>query len=155
MPRCGPRDRDAKVIVFKYKRKVRYRRKKGHRQHYTRLAITAIVLDGEEIGVVEWPGDSATVQEELPGERVSGELEEGRLEEEVAGEAESESVDEPGNEPLDEPEDVIIEGPRDEVVDEGPDGPVDEEPGVEVKDNGPIRRRAAAPATDVIVSPSG
>ncbi len=33
-----------KVIVFKYKPKVRYRRKKGHRQPYTRLAIKEIVV---------------------------------------------------------------------------------------------------------------
>ena len=33
-----------KVIVFKYKPKVRYRRKKGHRQLYTRLAIKEILL---------------------------------------------------------------------------------------------------------------
>jgi large subunit ribosomal protein L21 len=32
-----------KVIVFKYKPKVRYRRRKGHRQLYTRLAIKEIV----------------------------------------------------------------------------------------------------------------
>ena len=32
-----------KVIVFKYKPKVRYRRMKGHRQVYTRLAIKEIV----------------------------------------------------------------------------------------------------------------
>jgi large subunit ribosomal protein L21 len=35
--------RKSKVLVFKYKPKVRYRRKKGHRQHYTRLAINEIV----------------------------------------------------------------------------------------------------------------
>jgi len=35
-----------KVIVFKYKSKVRYRRKIGHRQLYTELAINNIV-DGE------------------------------------------------------------------------------------------------------------
>jgi len=33
-----------KVRVFKYKPKVRYRRKKGHRQLYTRLAIKEIML---------------------------------------------------------------------------------------------------------------
>lgn len=33
-----------KVIVFKFKPKVRYRRKKGHRQPYTRLAIKEIVV---------------------------------------------------------------------------------------------------------------
>lgn len=32
-----------KVIVFKYKPKTRYRRKTGHRQEYTRLAIKEIV----------------------------------------------------------------------------------------------------------------
>ena len=32
-----------KVIVFKYKPKVRYRKKTGHRQFYTRLAIDKIV----------------------------------------------------------------------------------------------------------------
>jgi large subunit ribosomal protein L21 len=32
-----------KILVFKYKPKVRYRRKKGHRQPYTRLAIKEIV----------------------------------------------------------------------------------------------------------------
>jgi large subunit ribosomal protein L21 len=32
-----------KVIVFKYKPRNRYRRKKGHRQQYTRLRIDEIV----------------------------------------------------------------------------------------------------------------
>jgi len=32
-----------KVIVFKYKPKVRYRKKTGHRQLYTRLAIDEII----------------------------------------------------------------------------------------------------------------
>ena len=36
-----------KVIVFKYKSKVRYRRKTGHRQIYTRLSINEIVKPGE------------------------------------------------------------------------------------------------------------
>ena len=35
--------RHAKITVFKYKRKVRYRRKRGHRQSYTRLAIDQII----------------------------------------------------------------------------------------------------------------
>ena len=33
---------DRKILVFKYKRKTRYRRKKGHRQSYTRLVIQDI-----------------------------------------------------------------------------------------------------------------
>ena len=36
-----------KVIAFKYKSKIRYRRKKGHRQIYTRLAINEIARPGE------------------------------------------------------------------------------------------------------------
>jgi|RhiMetdeSRZDD1v2_1073273.scaffolds.fasta_scaffold158557_2 large subunit ribosomal protein L21 len=32
-----------KVVVFKYKRKERYRRKSGHRHQYTRLMINSIV----------------------------------------------------------------------------------------------------------------
>ena len=38
-------DRRRKIIVFKYKSKIRYRRKRGHRQCYTRLAIDQIVLN--------------------------------------------------------------------------------------------------------------
>jgi len=35
-----------KVINFKYKAKVRYRRKRGHRQGYTKLSVTSISLGG-------------------------------------------------------------------------------------------------------------
>jgi large subunit ribosomal protein L21 len=35
-----------KIIVFKYKPKVRYRKKTGHRQRYTRLVIDKIVEPG-------------------------------------------------------------------------------------------------------------
>ena len=38
--------KDRKLIVFKYKRKTRYRRKKGHRQTYTRLLIQSIQSGG-------------------------------------------------------------------------------------------------------------
>jgi large subunit ribosomal protein L21 len=34
--------RGEKIVVFKYKRKKRYRRRTGHRQDYTRLAIREI-----------------------------------------------------------------------------------------------------------------
>ena len=36
--------KDDKVIVFKFKAKKRYRRKRGHRQSLTRLAIKEIVV---------------------------------------------------------------------------------------------------------------
>lgn len=35
-----------KVVVFKYKPKVRYRRRKGHRQQYTDLKVTGISYAG-------------------------------------------------------------------------------------------------------------
>jgi large subunit ribosomal protein L21 len=35
--------RDAKILVFKYKNKTRYRRRHGHRTQFTRLAIREIV----------------------------------------------------------------------------------------------------------------
>lgn len=34
--------RGKKIIVIKYKRKVRYHRKKGHRQHFTKVKIIKI-----------------------------------------------------------------------------------------------------------------
>ncbi len=34
--------RDKKKIVFRYHSKTRYRKKKGHRQHYTEVKITKI-----------------------------------------------------------------------------------------------------------------
>jgi large subunit ribosomal protein L21 len=34
--------RDKKIFVWKYKPKKRYRRRRGHRQYYTRLKIEAI-----------------------------------------------------------------------------------------------------------------
>jgi large subunit ribosomal protein L21 len=40
--------RAPKVVIFKYKSKVRYRRRTGHRQPFTRLAIEEIVGPGGE-----------------------------------------------------------------------------------------------------------
>ena len=37
--------KDKKIIVFKYKSKTRYRRKNGHRQPITELAIRQILTD--------------------------------------------------------------------------------------------------------------
>lgn len=38
--------KDRKIIVFKYKSKTRYRRKKSHRQTYTRVLIQDVQIDG-------------------------------------------------------------------------------------------------------------
>jgi large subunit ribosomal protein L21 len=45
--------RGKKIIVLKYKPKVRYRKKTGHRQAYTRLTIDKIVEPGASRGGVE------------------------------------------------------------------------------------------------------
>ncbi len=42
--------RARKVVVFKYKPKVRYRRKRGHRQPYTALRIERIEISGQAQG---------------------------------------------------------------------------------------------------------
>ena len=41
----GEEVKGPKVVVFRYKSKVRYRKKTGHRQKYTRLTIEKIVLE--------------------------------------------------------------------------------------------------------------
>jgi large subunit ribosomal protein L21 len=40
--------RDKKIVVFKYKAKVRTRKKTGDRQHFTRLAVTEILRPGQQ-----------------------------------------------------------------------------------------------------------
>ena len=45
--------RDKKVLVFKYKNKTRYRRRHGHRQAFTRLAIRQILTEGREAAEAE------------------------------------------------------------------------------------------------------
>ena len=45
--------RDRKILVFKYKNKTRYRRRHGHRQGFTRLAIRQILTDRREVAVEE------------------------------------------------------------------------------------------------------
>jgi large subunit ribosomal protein L21 len=57
--------RGEKIIVFRYKSKVRYRRKTGHRQALTRLRITDILVDGVSAVVAA----SAPVEEEAPARR--------------------------------------------------------------------------------------
>jgi large subunit ribosomal protein L21 len=135
-------DRDDKIIVFKYKRKVRYRRKKGHRQLYTRLAITAIMLGDEEVGVTERPDSPAPVYEEIPEAIPIAEDSpaEGPVDESVDDPedgATDELVDEGGDEVIDGPRDEIeaspqdeaIDGPRDEVEGGTQDQPADEDRG--------------------------
>ena len=61
------RGRGRKITVFKYKSKVRYRRTKGHRQHYTDLRIIDISMDGESLDAVEEQVESLDEVEETAG----------------------------------------------------------------------------------------
>ena len=99
---------DDKIIVFKYKRKVRYRRKKGHRQQYTRLMVTSIMLGDEEIGIQ----DVAETEEVVAEVFVDGDT----------GEDESETLEDDSEEFLseDDGEDAI------EVEESEEDGDLDE-----------------------------
>jgi large subunit ribosomal protein L21 len=47
--------RGPKLIVFKYKNKTRYRKKTGHRQAYTRLAIRQILIGAEPVAAAAAP----------------------------------------------------------------------------------------------------
>jgi large subunit ribosomal protein L21 len=58
--------RGEKVIVFRYKSKVRYRRKTGHRQALTRLRITDILVDGTSLGARK--AEAAPPQKAAPAE---------------------------------------------------------------------------------------
>jgi large subunit ribosomal protein L21 len=51
-----------KVINFKYKAKVRYRRKRGHRQPYTELAVREILADGASRKESETPSRRRTAR---------------------------------------------------------------------------------------------
>ena len=37
-----------KIVIFKYKQKARYRRRTGHRQHYTQLRVDGINVESSE-----------------------------------------------------------------------------------------------------------
>jgi len=45
--------KNKKIIVFKYKAKKNYRRKKGHRQPFTGIKIQEIILEGAAEGAVD------------------------------------------------------------------------------------------------------
>ena len=57
-----------KIIVFRYKRKVRYRRKTGHRQHLTRLLIKDIAREASDAAREPRGGADALDRVEHPSE---------------------------------------------------------------------------------------
>ena len=112
--------RDRKIIVFKYKRKVRYRRKKGHRQSYTRLTVREFLLEGEEAAL--WEETEAIVLEpDLP-------IEEDGAEEQLVAEAEAQGEEEGEAEEAQVEEPVVqIEGVEEPAAEgAAEEGPVDD-----------------------------
>jgi len=60
--------RDAKIVVFKYKAKTRYHRRRGHRQGYTRLAVRQILTEEAPAGVEEKPKRRRAAKEQADAE---------------------------------------------------------------------------------------
>ena len=56
--------KDRKLIVYKYKAKTRYRRKRGHRQFYTRLLIQNIELQKPRATRRRTPATAAPAENE-------------------------------------------------------------------------------------------
>ena len=110
--------RAKKIIVFKYKSKVRSRKKTGHRQNFTRLTVEQILRPGEEAKVLERKPKAAEAEVSVPDD---GNLD---TEEEVA-----EAIIELGAEAL--TAEAVIEAA--EAVEEAPK---------------PRARKAAAPVTE-------
>ncbi len=63
--RIVEQDRAKKIIVFKYKRRKRYRRKQGHRQYYTAVKVGSIGSGrlAEKIPAETAPAESPEIQE--------------------------------------------------------------------------------------------
>lgn len=70
--------RTRKLLVFKYKRRKRYRRKKGHRQYYTSVKIDHFERGGERIQGTkqEEPQDTAPITEPSEETRETAAVEE-------------------------------------------------------------------------------
>jgi large subunit ribosomal protein L21 len=60
--------RGPKAVIFKYKAKVRYRRRTGHRQPFTRLSIEEIVAPGAQSAETKKPRRSRAKKTEEESE---------------------------------------------------------------------------------------
>lgn len=100
--------RTPKVIVFRYKAKTRYRKKTGHRQHFTRVVIDDILAPGQEPKPKAAPEPVAEVPvAEAPrGRRSRKAAEAATPQEDVVAEASAPATDEGGvtqTEPTEKP----------------------------------------------------
>jgi large subunit ribosomal protein L21 len=92
--------RAKKIIVFKYKAKVRTRKKTGHRQSFTKLAVREILRPGEQ---------SKLEEQAKPRRRRKAEAE---AEEQPAAEAETPTAEMAEVEPAEAAPEVVEEAPK-------------------------------------------
>lgn len=133
------RGRGKKITVFKYKSKVRYRRKKGHRQSYTDLRIIDISVDGESLAAVDEQEESLEEADEIeetmdsvddaadesgPPEDEADDLQDDAGDDEAA--AASEQADEANEEAPDESNDSSEPEAAEEPIDASEPGAVEE-----------------------------
>jgi large subunit ribosomal protein L21 len=118
--------RGPKIIVFKYKNKTRYRRKTGHRQGYTRLAIRQI-LTGAEPAAVAAPAKArrrrAPAKPAIETEAAPPEVEEA-----APAQEQPEAAAAPVSEAPPEEQPTTEAPPEAAAEAEGPETPVAEEP---------------------------
>jgi large subunit ribosomal protein L21 len=131
--------REKKILVFKYKAKTRYRRRHGHRQGYTRLAVRQILTAAGALEAEEKPKRRAAKAEGKPARRTraaKAETEEAATETVEAG-AEA-SVEAPEAKPA-----RRTRAPKAETTTEAPPEVAEASPEAAVK---PARRSRAAKA---------
>ena len=128
--------RGRKITVFKYKSKVRYRRTKGHRQHYTDLRIIDISMDGESLDAVEEQAEPVEEVEETVDIVESDVAEDAEADvEEPADETEDdEAVDEDDQVDGDDSTKSVLDEPEDDAGDDEPVAEDDEADTVESDD---------------------
>ena len=104
--------RAPKIIVFKYKAKTRYRKKTGHRQHFTRVVVDDILLPGQEPKPKQAPEPAPVADEEQPKGRRGRRKAEAAPPEAVV-EAEAPTAE--GTSPVDEAPEATAESPAPEA----------------------------------------
>jgi large subunit ribosomal protein L21 len=71
-------DRQAKILVFQFKRKKQFKRLRGHRQPFTAVRITEIAFDGQKFTAPELPKKVAKPKKAAPAAEVTEKKAEGK-----------------------------------------------------------------------------
>ena len=114
-----------KLIVFKYKAKKHYRKKTGHRQQYTRLVISEIIVDGRVLAKVEERPPRA--RREAPSPAAIAEAPDAPEEDMEAAEAAVAEPEAAADEPASEETEATEHDEAEEAPVEAPPEPEDQE----------------------------